>query len=286
MKKTKIACLLVLVLALALSVVGCGGDKPAADSQNESANEQTEKTTWQTIQETKVMKVGLDDTFRPMGFRDENNQLVGFDIDMGTELGKRLGFEIEWIPTDWNGVTGALNAKKFDAIINGMSITEERMEVIDFSIPYVNASIGMAVKKDNNDIKTGEDLKGKVVATQAGSSGYEACKSLVEDGVIEEANLKLYNQYPEAFQELALGRVDAVVVDVTTAIDFIKKSPDDFKLVEEPLVADLYAIGLRKEDNELREVLNKTLKEMMEDGTLTEISKKWFDGKDMIAKPE
>ncbi len=284
MKSKKILWLLVLVMAVALVAVGCGGnEEPAANEQG--ADEQTEKSTWEIVQETGVLRVGLDDTFRPMGFRDENNELIGFDIDMGAELGKRLGFEIEWIPTDWNGVTGALNANKFDAIINGMSITEERKKVIDFSIPYVNASIGMVVKADNNDIKSGEDLKGKVVATQAGSSGYEACKSLVEDGIIDEANLKLYNQYPEAFQELSLGRVDVIVVDVTTAEDYIAES-EEYKLVEEPLVDDLYAIGLRKGDTELKEALDKALLEMMEDGTLAEISKKWFDGKDMIAYPE
>lgn len=284
MKSKKILWLLVLVMAVALVAVGCGGnEEPAANEQG--ADEQTEKSTWEIVQETGVLRVGLDDTFRPMGFRDENNELIGFDIDMGAELGKRLGFEIEWIPTDWNGVTGALNANKFDAIINGMSITEERKKVIDFSIPYVNASIGMVVKADNNDIKSGEDLKGKVVATQAGSSGYEACKSLVEDGIIDEANLKLYNQYPEAFQELSLGRVDVIVVDVTTAEDYIAES-EEYKLVEEPLVDDLYAIGLRKGDTELKEALDKALLEMMEDGTLADISKKWFDGKDMIAYPE
>jgi len=278
--------LVVLVLGLTFTVTGCGGNQPSDKPEGEAVSADAEKTTWELIQEKGVMTIGLDDTFRPMGFRDENGQLVGFDIDMGKEFEKRLGVKMEWIPTDWSGVTGALNSKKFDVVINGMSITEERKKVIDFSIPYVNASIGMAVQKDNNDIKTRDDLKGKTVATQAGSSGYEACKKLVEDGIIDETNLKQYNQYPEAFQDLAFGRVDVVVVDVTTAQDFVNKRPDTYKVVEEPLVEDFYAIGLRKEDKDLKEVLDKTLREMMEDGTLVEISKRWFDGKDMTAKPE
>ncbi|KAF1084539.1 Cystine-binding periplasmic protein precursor [Sporotomaculum syntrophicum] len=167
-----------------------------------------------------------------------------------------------------------------------MSITDERKAVIDFSVPYVNASIGMAVLRDNTDINTKEDLKGKTVGTQAGSSGYEACKDLVEEGIIEEDSLKQYNQYPEAFQDLVIGRIDVIVVDVTTAEDYLSKKPDTYKIVEEPLVEDMYAIGLRKADKDLKEVLDQTLIEMMEDGTLSEISKKWFDGKDMIAIPE
>nr|WP_243276920.1 transporter substrate-binding domain-containing protein [Desulfallas sp. Bu1-1] len=286
LRKIKFLWMVLLVVGLTLLAAGCGGDKPADKPGEQAASGDAEKTTWQLIQEKGVMTVGLDDTFRPMGFRDEKGELVGFDIDMGKELEKRLGIKLEWIPTDWSGVTGALNSKKFDVVINGMSITEERKKVIDFSIPYVNASIGMAVKIDNNDIKTKEDLKGKTVATQAGSSGYEACKELVKEGIIDESKIKQYNQYPEAFQDLALGRVDAVVVDVTTAGDFVSKKPDTYKIVEEPLVEDFYAIGLRKEDKDLKEVLDKTLREMMEDGTLSAISQKWFDGKDMIAKPE
>jgi len=285
LRRIKYLWLLALVLGLALMVTGCGGqsaDKPSG----QTGSEDNEKTSLELIQEKGVMTVGLDDTFRPMGFRNEKGELVGFDIDMGKELEKRLGITLKWIPTDWSGVTGALNSKKFDVVINGMSITEERQAVIDFSIPYVNASIGMVVLKDNTDINTKDELKGKTVGTQAGSSGYEACAKLVEDGIIEEANLKQYNQYPEAFQDLVIGRIEVVVVDVTTAQDYLSQKPDTYKIVEEPLVEDMYAIGLRKADKDLKAVLDKTLTEMMEDGTLTQISKKWFDGKDMIAMPE
>ncbi len=281
MRRTKYLWLLVLLLGLILVVAGCG-DKSAG----QAVSEDNEKTSWELIQEEGIMTVGLDDTFRPMGFRNEQGELVGFDIDMGKELEKRLGITLEWIPTDWSGVTGALNAKKFDVVINGMSITDERKAVIDFSIPYVNASIGMAVLKDNTDINIKDDLKGKIVGTQAGSSGYEACKKLMEEGIIEEDNLKQYNQYPEAFQDLVIGRIDVVVVDVTTAEDYVGKKPDIYKIVEEPLVEDMYAIGLRKADKDLKVELDRALMEMMEDGTLTQISKKWFDGKDMIAMPE
>lgn len=282
MRKTSYLWLLVLVMAISLVAVGCGGEKPA-----EQGNDvQESQGDWATIKENGKMVVGLDDTFRPMGYRDENGDLIGFDIDMGKELEKRLGIEIEWMPTDWGGVTGALNAKKFDAIINGMSITEEREKVINFSIPYVNASIGMAVMKDNDDIKTDADLADKIVGTQSGSSGYEACKKLIEDGLMKEENLRLYNQYPEAFLDLEIGRVDVLVVDVTTAEDFIAKAPDKYKVANDALVDDRYAIGIRKGDDEFKQVLDQVITDMLKDGTLSEISKKWFDGKDITPNIE
>lgn len=278
MGRTKLLWLIILVMGLAVFAAGCGGDK--ADKSDEQVNPGTEKTTWEMIQEKGVIVAGLDDTFAPMGYRDEKtNELIGFDIDMGKELGKRLGVKVEWQPTDWDGVMGALNSKKFDVIISGMSVTEKRKEVIDFSKNYVNAGIGMVVKKDNTNINSADDLEGKNIATQTGSSGETACQDLgLED-------VKLYDQYPEAFQDLAIGRVDVVVVDVTTAAHFVSKKPDTYKVVGGRIVEEPYAIGIRKEDKDLQEAINAALTEMQKDGTLTAISMKWF-GDDVTPEAE
>lgn len=278
MGKRKGLWLTLLVLGLALAVAGCGGGQETGESGQQA---DTEKTTWEQIQEEGVLVAGLDDTFAPMGYRDaQTNELIGFDIDMGAELGKRLGVEIEWQPTDWDGVIAALNSKKFDVIISGMSVTDERKEVINFSKNYVNAGIGMVVSKDNTEISNAEDLKqldGERIATQTGSSGETACKELGLE------NVKLYDQYPEAFQDLAIGRVDVIIVDVTTAAHYVSKKPDTYKVVGERLVEEPYAIGIRKDDTDLKEAIDAALTEMMEDGTLTEISMKWF-GDDVIPK--
>ncbi|WP_031515083.1 amino acid ABC transporter substrate-binding protein [Desulfofalx alkaliphila] len=272
MRRTKYLWLMVLVLGLALVAMGCGGSDQPSDEQS---GQETEKTTLELIQEKGVLVAGLDDTFAPMGYRDENNNLVGYDIDMGEEIAKRLGVEIQWVPTEWGGVMGALKSKQFDIILSGMSITEERKQEIDFTRHYVEAGIGMVVLADNDDIVVGDDMKGKVVATQTGSSGYLACQELgLED-------VRLYDQYPEAFQDLALGRVDVIVVDLTTAVHFMELKPDTYKIAGEPLVDDYYGIGVRKEDTDLREAINEVLTEMMADGTLSAISQKWFQGADL-----
>lgn len=276
MKMKRYALLVALMLALAVVITGCGGE--AANNETGQATEG--KTTLELIKERGVLVAGLDDTFAPMGFREEGtNELIGFDIDMGEELAKRLGVRIEWQPTEWKGVLGSLNSKKFDVVISGMSITEERLKEIDFSIPYVNAGIGMVVRKGDTSVNSAEDLKNVKVATQTGSSGYEATKKLGLDDVA------LYDQYPQAFQDLSLGRVDVIIVDLTTAAHYVSLKPDEYDILEERLVDDIYGIGIRKEDQDLKEAIDNALREMKEDGTLSAISQKWF-GSDLIPEME
>lgn len=259
---------ILLVVLLSVGVMGCSGQ-----------NKDDASSTWERIESEGKIVVGLDDTFAPMGYREKGtNDLIGFDIDMGAEMGARLGIEFEWLPTEWKGVTGSLNSKKFDVIINGLSITDDRKEVIDFTIPYVNAGIGAVVLVDS-DIDSIEDLGDYRVATQTGSSGAEACEKAGYEDVA------LYDQYPNAFQDLSIGRIDVVVVDATTAFHFLEKKENEYRMLDGRIEREDYAIGLRKEDELLKEKLNGILIEMMEDGTLAALSEKWF-GSDVIAYQE
>ncbi|MEI7884726.1 MAG: transporter substrate-binding domain-containing protein [Clostridia bacterium] len=264
MKKNKlIVSLILVVLVVALVTIGCG--------KKEAAN------TLQAIKDRGEMIAGLDDTFAPMGFHDEaTGDLVGFDIDMGNEIAKRLGVKMTWVPTEWKGVIGALDAKKFDLIISGMSVTEERKAQIDFSLDYVNAGIGVVTRLGDNSIVSAADLSGKKIGTQTGSSGATACTDL---GL---KDVQLYDQYPQAFMDLQNKRIDALIVDVTTAAHFVSKQADAFQVVNLRLVEEPYAIGMRKGDKELKAEIDKILQAMSADGTLQGISKKWF-GADVIA---
>lgn len=270
--------ILLLILGLAVFAVGCGGsgDTPPADSQEpqeeaSGGNDQQEAaSTLDAIREKGVLVAGLDDSFAPMGFRDENNELVGFDIDMGAEIAKRMGIEIEWQPTDWDGVISALQTKRFDVIISGMTITPERAEQVNFTEPYVVAGVVALVKAGNDSIKTADDLAGKVVGIQGGSSGENVVSEL--EGL---KDVKRYKQFPECLADLEIGRIDVGIVDVTVAAHFLALRPGVFEIAT-PLNEEFFAIATRQEDTALLDELNRIIAEMKADGTLHEISMKWF----------
>ncbi|HHY46508.1 MAG TPA: amino acid ABC transporter substrate-binding protein [Firmicutes bacterium] len=216
------------------------------------------------------LTIGIDDAYPPMEYRDEQNNLVGFDIDLAREIGKRLGVKVEWIPTEWSGVLLALNAHKFDIILSTLSVTEERAKQIDFGPPYLYESQVIVVCADNNTIKSKEDLVGKVVGTQLGSTSEEAAKTI--KGIKE---LKKYNKFTEVFLDLGIGRIEAGVVDELVGRYYMKTRPDQFKVVAS-IVDEPVAIGYRKSDKKLQEAINKIVDEIKADGTMAKISKKWF----------
>ncbi|MCR4431310.1 MAG: transporter substrate-binding domain-containing protein [Tepidanaerobacteraceae bacterium] len=282
---------LILVLFLIASVLaGCSqkaADTSGASTSNEAAqNDQSQiaqsgssenatgssgsDDSLERVKQAGKITIGIDDAFPPLEFRDEKNQLVGYDIDLSREAAKRLGVEAEWIPTDWNGVILALNSKKFDIIWSGMSMTAERAKQVDFSPAYLNEAQVVVVKAKDDSIKTQEDLKGKIVGTQLGSTSEEAANKI--EGLKE---LKKYSKFTEAFLDLANDRTQAIVVDELVGRYYMTKRPNEFK-VAFPLVKEPIGIAFRKEDKALREALVKVLEEMKQDGTMAKISKEWF----------
>lgn len=251
-----------VMAVMVLSLAACGqqaAEEPAAPPD-----------TLAKAQEAGKIVFGLDDAYPPMGYRDEANNLVGFDIDMAAELSKRLGVTFEPMPTAWDGVVPSLQSGKFDMIISGMSVTPEREEQIAFSVPYVKSGQVLVVKADNTDINSVENLAGKVVATQLGSSAQP-----IVEGFADLKDKKFYSAYPEAFTDLDIGRIDALVTDATVVPDYLTKQPGKYKVVAN-VAEENFAIGLRKEDATLKEALDKAIGEMQADGTLKAISEKWF----------
>lgn len=265
MNKKILTLVLVVLLALTLTACGGGGNKQAA-----------EKTTWEKIQAEGKMIAGLDDTYAPMGFRDENNNLVGFDIDMGAELGKRLGIEVQWQPTAWDGVIASLKAKKFDVIISGMTITPAREAEVNFAGPYIHAAQALVVKAGNEEVVNAEDLAGKVVGTQNGSTGLVVAEDL--DAEYGFAEIKGYADYSLVFQDLKIGRLDAVISDNYVANNYIASMPGEFKLTGGLFGEEVQGVAIRKDDADLFEAIDTALKDMIVDGTMAQLAEKWLGG--------
>ena len=233
------------------------------------------------IQEKGKMVVGLDDSFPPMGFRNEEGEIVGFDIDLAKEAAKRLGVDVEFKAVDWDGVILSLRNGMIDVIWNGLTITEERDERIDFTDPYLANSQAIVVQADS-DIETKEDLAGKVVGIQLGSSAVSAVES--EPEVLATFDeLRKFSNNTEALLDLQTGRVQAVVLDVIVGRYYISQREGQFRVLEDNFGSEEYGVGVRDDADSFRMALNEALEEMKQDGTAAEISEKWF-GEDILLK--
>lgn len=269
--KKNIIFLLLSVMIISLFTVGCG-NKAATSAEDNSLEE---------IKKKGVLVVGLDDTFAPMGFRDEAGEIVGFDIDLAKEVAKRMDVEIELKPIDWNAKMMELNGKNIDVIWNGLSITEERKKEILFSDVYLDNKQIIIVKTDS-DIQTKADLADKVIGLQTGSSAETALNADAETA----SSIKEVSDYPDnttVLMELEAGRLDAAVMDEIVGRYYIAKKPDQFRVLEEDFGSESYGIGFRLGDKSLADEVNRIMKEMKEDGTAAAISKKWF-GEDIVVK--
>lgn len=225
-----------------------------------------------------VFVLGLDDSFPPLGFRDEDNNIVGYDIDLAKEVAARLGVEFKAQPIDWSAKEMELTTGKIDCIWNGFTITDERKESLSMTKPYLNNEQILIVRANSN-ISSLKDFAGKVVGIQEGSSAQEA----VEGNEEFSKSLKKEIYYKDnitALNDLELGGIDGVVMDSVVASYDISMSKKPLEFVTEVLSNEAYGIGFRKSDVKLCNEVQKVLEEMSIDGTVEAISKKWF-GRDI-----
>ena len=225
--------------------------------------------------------LGLDDTFPPMGYRDEEtNEIIGYDIDLAKEVCARLGVKLVCQPIDWSAKELELAEKNIDCIWNGMSITPERQESMSLSIAYMNNKI-VLVAKNTAGYTSIQDLKNKTIAVQSGSFAEEVLETYEQYAdIYSKVTVQPFDEYLTALMDLQKGGVDAVLIDLVVAEFRIAGLGDDSLVVVDELEDDLYGIGFRKADVELRDKVNAILQEMAADGTIAKISEKWF-GKDI-----
>lgn len=226
------------------------------------------------VQERGKIVVGLDDQFPPMGFRDEQGNIVGFDIDLAKEVANRIGVDVEFKPIVWDTKITILNQGEIDAIWNGFTITEERKKEVAFSTPYLENSQVIIVKNDSN-INSKADLAGKKVGLQLKSSAQDAVEK--EADVLNSfSELKKYEDNVQVFMDLEIGGIDAAVMDSVVARYQIKAKGYDYKVLEEDFGDEEYGIGVRLTDESLINEINKVMNDIKADGTYDEISARWF----------
>lgn len=256
----------VLFVLFTLLIVACG-KKTTSDLETVKAKGQ--------------LIVGLDDTFAPMGFKDANGEIIGFDIDLAREVAKRMGVEAVFRPSEWSGIVFELRSGNIDVVWNGMTITEERLKQISFSEPYMNNN-QIIVTMANSKLKDKSDLKDKIIGLQLGSSSYNA---VAQDELYKTfKDIKKYDTNVEALMDLEAGRIEAVVVDEIVARYYIAQKEknigrDIFKVVNGDFGKEEYGIGIRQEDVKLKKEIDKIINEMRKDGSFDEIYTKWFGKK-------
>ncbi|MFK2825417.1 transporter substrate-binding domain-containing protein [Bacillus sp. B190/17] len=248
-----------LLIAFVFLLTACGEDQ-AANSSSEGG-------------EKKVYKVGIDTTYPPFEF-EEGGEYKGIDIDLINAIAENQGFQIEFSPMDFGGIIPAMQAGQLDIAIAGMSITDERKKIVDFSDPYFDAGITLVVKKDNENIKAVSDLKGKTVAVKKGTVG---AKFAQEHAGKEGFQVTQFNDSPAMFQEVVNGNADALIEDYPVIAYAIAQKELGLKVVGERLNGDQYGIAVLKGKNpELLEKINKGLAGLKKNGKYDEIINKYL----------
>ena len=267
----KIAC--AAMAAMMLFAVGCGSSSSSSDSKSgTSSSTGGDDNSLKKVQDAGKLVLGLDATFKPMGYTDENDKIVGFDIDLAEEVCKRMGVKLETYNVNWDTKEQDLNAGTIDCIWNGLSVSDERKKQMLMSEPYMNNSMVFMVNKDSG-VKSKDDLKGKKIAVQNGSTAQEILK---DSDIGKESTITELATNVEAIQQLELKMVDAVFLDSVVANYEITSTGKDYEVLADGLSEEQYAVGFKLGANELCKKVEDTLKEMKKDGKIEEISKKWF----------
>lgn len=256
--KSKKLLVLVIVLILSGLIAGCGKKKDEASGSGDSK---------------KKFTVGFDASFPPYGYEDDNGEYVGFDLELAQEVCKRNNWELVKQPIDWDSKDMELDSGTIDCIWNGFTING-REDGYTWSKPYVDNS-QVVVVTEKSGIKSLADLKGKEVVVQADSSALSALEGDQAELAGTFANLTEVPEYNTAFMNLESGAADAVAMDVGVANYQLSSRKGSFMILDEVISAEQYGIGFKKGNESLRDTVQKTLDEMVEDGTFMEIAEKW-----------
>ena len=281
-RRTFISLMSVMAAAGVLTLAGCSsnsGSSAAASGAASSAASTGAADQLAAIQTNGKLVVALEGAWQPWSYHDESDTLVGYDVEVSRAIAEKLGVEPEYVESDWDSLFAGLDAGRFDIVCNGVEVTDERAKTYDFTTPYGYIHTALAVRKDNEDIKSFEDLKGKTTANSLASTYMELAESY-------GATAQGIDTLEETIQLLTAGRIDATLNADVSFYDYLNVHPDaDFKLVAQTEDASHVAIPVRKGDGSasLLEAINTAIEELRADGTLKALGEKYF-GQDISSE--
>ena len=280
-RRTFISLMSVMAAAGVLSLAGCSSNTSASTAASGSASfaaGPVPADRLATIQSNGKLVIALEGAWQPWSFHDESDTLVGYDVEVSRAIAEKLGVEPEYVESDWDSLFAGLDAGRYDLVCNGVEVTEERAKTYDFTTPYGYIHTALAVRKDNEDIKSFEDLVGKTTANSLASTYMELAESY-------GATVQGIDTLEETIQLLTAGRIDATLNADVSFYDYLNVHPDaDFKLVAQTEEASHVAIPvLKSDDTSFLDALNSAIEALRADGTLKELSEKYF-GQDISSE--
>lgn len=267
--------ILLLTLVTVMFLAACGSEK--ASKANGKTVESTGKSEvaskLEAVKKSGKLVIGTTGNYRPFSYMDSNNELTGYDIEWAKMIAEELGVEAEFVTGQFAGLIPGLVAGKFDVLLSGVNVTEERLKSINFTEHYAKDGAVAVVKKGNTDISGIKDIEGKIVGVNAGSAFEEVVKKI---GTYSE--LKTYPGAAESFMDLGAGRVDVVAIGLPAAAEFIHNSKDgsSIEIVGEPFDEKDIAVALAKDSEDLKEAITEIIQKKKEDGTYNELAMKYF----------
>lgn len=256
--KKKILLSIMGIMVIGGMLVGCGKKESNLD-------------TLEKIKNSKTFEVGLSADYPPFEYTNEKNEFLGFDVELAKTIAEKMGVELKIVNIPFNGIVEGLKAKKFDMIASGFSVNEEREKEVLFSAEYLDGGQYVVLNSDNDDVKNVEDLKDKVIGVQIGTTSAEAAKKIENVKQVKE-----YDTVAQALMDLQNKRIDAVVIDKPVCEYYLSQEGGSYKKIDANIQKEPTALAFRKEDDKLKDEVNKILEDLKNDGTLSELSKKWF----------
>lgn len=258
-KNKRIKAIIAIGILGVMAFTGCSSTTSSGAQKNEQA---------------KVIKIGMSGGYYPYTFKDKDNKLSGFEVDVWNEIGKRTGYKPEFVAASFSGLFGMLDTGKIDTIANEITITDKRKEKYIFANPYVYSGAQMMVKKGNESIKTLADLKGKKIGVSLGSNYEQIIKDYDKNN---EIKVVTYDNDGGMRQDVSLGRIDAMMDDKVSALAVVQENKLPLQLAGKDVqpLENAFPFIKKDENKVIVEKVNKALEDMRADGTLEKISKKW-----------